>query len=111
MPEEEIAFIHDAKTDIQREDLFESVRRGGVRILLGSTVKMGTGTNVQDRLIAAHHLDCPWGPVDITQLDGRILRHGNRNQTVQIFRYVTKRTLTPPCGKFKSKSFATSPKS
>ncbi|TYA15559.1 helicase [Paenibacillus faecis] len=93
VPEEEIAFIHDAKTDVQREELFESVRRGGVRILLGSTVKMGTGTNVQDRLIAAHHLDCPWRPADITQRDGRILRQGNRNEMVQIFRYVTKGTF------------------
>ncbi|MFS0723670.1 DEAD/DEAH box helicase family protein [Paenibacillus sp. 1P07SE] len=93
VPEGEIAFIHDAKTDVQREELFESVRRGGVRILLGSTVKMGTGTNVQDRLIAAHHLDCPWRPADITQRDGRILRQGNRNETVQIFRYVTKGTF------------------
>lgn len=93
VPEEEIAFIHDAKTDVQREELFDSVRRGNVRILLGSTVKIGTGTNVQDRLIAAHHLDCPWRPADITQRDGRILRQGNRNETVQIFRYVTKGTF------------------
>ncbi|GIQ68363.1 helicase [Xylanibacillus composti] len=93
IPEEEIAFIHDAKTDVQREQLFENVRRGSVRILMGSTVKMGTGTNVQDRLIAAHHLDCPWRPADITQRDGRILRQGNRNETVQIFRYVTKGTF------------------
>lgn len=93
IPEQEIAFIHDAKTDAQREELFEQVRRGEVRVLLGSTQKMGTGTNVQDRLIAAHHLDCPWRPSDITQRDGRILRQGNRNDTVQIFRYVTKGTF------------------
>ncbi|MDN8588111.1 N-6 DNA methylase [Paenibacillus sp. 11B] len=93
IPEHEIAFIHDAKTDIQREELFEQVRRGEVRILLGSTQKMGTGTNVQDQLVAAHHLDCPWRPADITQRDGRILRQGNKNQTVQIFRYVTKGTF------------------
>ncbi|QUL53364.1 N-6 DNA methylase [Paenibacillus tritici] len=93
IPEQEIAFIHDAKTDIQREDLFEQVRRGEVRILLGSTQKMGTGTNVQDRLIAAHHLDCPWRPADITQRDGRILRQGNKNNMIQIFRYVTKGTF------------------
>lgn len=93
VPEQEIAFIHDAKTDVQREELFEKVRRGEVRILLGSTQKMGTGTNVQDRLIAAHHLDCPWRPADITQRDGRILRQGNRNEVVQIFRYVTKGTF------------------
>ncbi|OME44138.1 N-6 DNA methylase [Paenibacillus odorifer] len=93
IPEQEIAFIHDAKTDIQREELFEQVRRGEVSILLGSTQKMGTGTNVQDRLIAAHHLDCPWRPADITQRDGRILRQGNKNNMVQIFRYVTKGTF------------------
>lgn len=93
VPEHEIAFIHDAHTDVQREALFEQVRRGEVRILLGSTQKMGTGTNVQDRLIAAHHLDCPWRPADITQRDGRILRQGNQNDVVQIFRYVTKGTF------------------
>lgn len=93
VPEQEISFIHDAKTDVQREQLFERVRSGAVRVLLGSTVKLGTGTNVQDRLIAAHHLDCPWRPADITQRDGRILRQGNRNETVQIFRYVTKGTF------------------
>lgn len=93
IPEQEIAFIHDAKTDIQREELFEQVRRGEVRILLGSTQKMGTGTNVQDQLVAAHHLDCPWRPADITQRDGRILRQGNKNETIQIFRYVTKGTF------------------
>lgn len=93
IPEQEVAFIHDAKTDVQREDLFEQVRRGEVRVLLGSTQKMGTGTNVQDRLIAAHHLDCPWRPSDIIQRDGRILRQGNRNETVRIFRYVTKGTF------------------
>lgn len=93
VPEEEIAFIHDAKTDVQREELFEQVRRGEVRVLIGSTSKMGTGTNIQDRLVAAHHLDCPWRPSDITQRDGRILRQGNRNEVVQIFRYVTKGTF------------------
>ncbi|MFB5683678.1 SNF2-related protein [Paenibacillus terreus] len=93
VPEHEIAFIHDANTDVQREALFEQVRRGEVRVLLGSTQKMGTGTNVQDRLIAAHHLDCPWRPADITQRDGRILRQGNQNNVVQIFRYVTKGTF------------------
>lgn len=93
IPEQQIAFIHDAKTDIQREALFERVRRGIVRVLIGSTQKMGTGTNVQDRLIAAHHLDCPWRPADITQRDGRILRQGNQNETVHIFRYVTKGTF------------------
>nr|WP_254924537.1 SNF2-related protein [Paenibacillus odorifer] len=93
VPEKEIAFIHDVNTDAAREALFEQVRRGEVRMLLGSTQKMGTGTNVQTRLIAAHHLDCPWRPSDITQRDGRILRQGNKNETVQIFRYVTKGTF------------------
>ncbi|QQZ61236.1 N-6 DNA methylase [Paenibacillus sonchi] len=93
VPEDDIAFIHDAKTDAQREELFERVRRGEVRILLGSTSKLGTGTNIQDRLIAAHHTDCPWRPSDIIQRDGRILRQGNRNPVVQIFRYVTKGTF------------------
>ncbi|MNM65081.1 hypothetical protein D3C81_765050 [compost metagenome] len=93
VPAEEIAFIHDVNTDAAREALFEQVRRGEVRILLGSTQKMGTGTNVQSRLIAAHHLDCPWRPSDITQRDGRILRQGNQNEIVQIFRYVTKGTF------------------
>ncbi|MGK9250224.1 SNF2-related protein [Paenibacillus humicus] len=93
IPEQEIAFIHDVNTDAAREALFEQVRRGEVRVLLGSTQKMGTGTNVQSRLIAAHHLDCPWRPSDITQRDGRILRQGNRNEVVQIFRYVTKGTF------------------
>lgn len=90
---EEIAFIHDAKTDEQREALFERVRAGDVRILLGSTSKLGTGTNVQNKLIAVHHLDCPWRPSDIEQRDGRILRQGNENPVVNIFRYVTKGTF------------------
>lgn len=92
-PEHEIAFIHDVNTDAAREALFEQVRRGEVRILLGSTQKMGTGTNIQTKLIAAHHIDCPWRPSDIIQRDGRILRQGNQNETVQIFRYVTKGTF------------------
>ncbi|MNW42286.1 hypothetical protein D3C74_194520 [compost metagenome] len=93
IPEQEIAFIHDVNTDAAREALFEQVRRGEVRILLGSTQKMGTGTNIQTKLIAAHHIDCPWRPSDIIQRDGRILRQGNLNETVQIFRYVTKGTF------------------
>ncbi|WP_445745071.1 SNF2-related protein [Paenibacillus sp. FSL R10-2791] len=93
VPEKEIAFIHDVNTEAAREALFEQVRRGEVRVLLGSTQKMGTGTNVQTRLIAAHHLDCPWRPSDITQRDGRILRQGNNNELVRIFRYVTKGTF------------------
>lgn len=91
--EEEIAFVHDAKTDEQREALFEKVRAGEVRILLGSTSKLGTGTNVQDKLIAVHHLDCPWRPSDIEQRDGRIMRQGNENPVVGVYRYVTKGTF------------------
>uniref|UniRef100_UPI0037095DF5 SNF2-related protein n=1 Tax=Paenibacillus antibioticophila TaxID=1274374 RepID=UPI0037095DF5 len=93
IPEHEIAFIHDVNTDAAREALFEQVRRGEVRLLLGSTQKMGTGTNIQTKLIAAHHIDCPWRPSDIIQRDGRILRQGNQNETVRIFRYVTKGTF------------------
>ena len=93
VPAEEIAFVHDAKTDEQREALFEKVRMGEIRILLGSTGKLGTGTNVQNRLVAVHHLDCPWRPSDIEQRDGRILRQGNQNLMVKIFRYVTKGTF------------------
>jgi len=91
--EAQIAFVHDAKTDEQREALFEKVRMGEVRILLGSTSKLGTGTNVQDKLFAVHHLDCPWRPSDIEQRDGRILRQGNENPKINIFRYVTKGTF------------------
>nr|WP_244444665.1 SNF2-related protein [Paenibacillus camerounensis] len=93
IPEQEISFIHDVNTDTAREVLFEQVRRGEVRILLGSTQKMGTGTNIQTKLIAAHHIDCPWRPSDIIQRDGRILRQGNQNESVRIFRYVTKGTF------------------
>jgi N12 class adenine-specific DNA methylase/adenine-specific DNA methylase len=93
IPEKEIAFVHDAKTDEQREALFEKVRMGEIRILLGSTGKLGTGTNVQNKLVAVHHLDCPWRPSDIEQRDGRILRQGNENPVVRIFRYVTKGTF------------------
>jgi N12 class adenine-specific DNA methylase len=84
-----IAFIHDADTDEKKSVLFDQVRTGGVRILLGSTAKMGAGTNVQDKLIALHHLDVPWRPSDVEQREGRILRQGNKNPEVQIFRYVT----------------------
>jgi N12 class adenine-specific DNA methylase len=89
IPEKEIAFIHDAQTDPAKKALFESVNSGRVRILMGSTEKMGAGTNVQRRLIALHHLDAPWRPRDIEQREGRILRQGNENREVQIFRYVT----------------------
>ena len=89
VPKEEVAFIHEANTETRKEELFAKVRSGQVRILMGSTPKLGAGTNVQDRLIALHHLDCPWKPSDLEQQEGRILRQGNRNPKVQIFRYVT----------------------
>lgn len=93
VPEAEIAFIHDAKTEAQKAALFTNVRAGNVRILLGSTAKMGAGTNVQKRLIAEHHLDIPWRPSDIEQREGRILRQGNENKRIDIFRYVTENTF------------------
>ena len=93
VPEDEIAFIHDANTDQKKAELFAKVRSGQVRFLIGSTSKMGAGTNVQDRLIALHHLDVPWRPSDIEQQEGRILRQGNRNRKVKIFRYVTEGTF------------------
>ena len=93
VPAEEIAFIHDAATDAKKKELFAQVRSGAVRILLGSTAKMGAGTNVQKRLIALHHLDVPWRPSDIEQREGRILRQGNENKEVSIFRYVTEGTF------------------
>lgn len=93
IPEDQIAFIHDAKSDVQREKLFQKVRDGRVRVLLGSTSKVGTGTNVQDKLIAGHHLDCPWRPSDIIQRDGRVVRQGNSNESVYMYRYVTKSTF------------------
>lgn len=89
VPKEEIAYIHDANTDAKKAALFARVRAGKVRVLLGSTQKMGAGTNVQTKLIALHHLDVPWRPSDIEQREGRILRHGNENKRVQIFRYAT----------------------
>jgi len=93
VPKEEIAFIHDANTELRKAELFAKVRSGQVRFLLGSTAKMGAGTNVQDRLIALHHLDVPWRPSDIEQQEGRILRQGNLNPKVKIFRYVTEGTF------------------
>ncbi len=93
VPENEIAFIHDANTELRKAELFGKVRSGQVRFLLGSTQKMGAGTNVQDRLIALHHLDVPWRPSDIEQQEGRILRQGNLNPKVKIFRYVTEGTF------------------
>lgn len=93
VPEEEIAYIHDANSDEQKKTLFQKVRSGQVRILIGSTSKMGAGMNVQDRLIALHHLDVPWKPSDIEQREGRIVRQGNMNEKVKVFRYVTKGTF------------------
>lgn len=93
VPLSEIAFVHDASSDAKKARLFADVRAGRVRILLGSTQKMGMGTNVQDLLYAVHHLDCPWRPADIEQRDGRMLRRGNRNPSVRILRYVTQRTF------------------
>ena len=93
VPKEEIAFIHEANTELRKAELFGKVRSGQVRFLLGSTQKMGAGTNVQDRLIALHHLDVPWRPSDIEQQEGRILRQGNMNDKVKIFRYVTEGTF------------------
>lgn len=93
VPENEIAFIHSAKTEQQKSELFAKVRSGEVRVLIGSTAKMGTGTNVQDRLIALHDLDVPWRPSDLEQRRGRIVRQGNQNKQVHLYRYVTKGTF------------------
>lgn len=93
VPQEEIAFIHSAKTKEAKEKLFEKVRNGDVRIMIGSTSKMGAGTNVQNKLIASHDLDCPWKPRDMEQRRGRMVRQGNENKKVQLFRYVTKDTF------------------
>ncbi len=93
VPTEEIAFIHDANTEVKKKELFAKVRTGQVRVLLGSTFKMGAGTNVQTKLIALHDLDCPWRPRDLEQRSGRIIRQGNQNSEVHIFRYVTENTF------------------
>lgn len=93
VPEEEVAFIHTADTETKKKELFAKVRAGQVRVLLGSTQKMGSGTNIQDRLVALHHLDVGWRPADMTQRNGRIIRQGNQNKTVQIFQYVTEGTF------------------
>lgn len=93
VPENEIAFIHDAKNEKQKASLFAKVRSGEVRILMGSTQMMGAGTNVQSKLIAIHHCDCPWRPSDLAQRNGRILRQGNMNEEVEIYRYVTEQTF------------------
>ena len=93
VPESEIAFIHTADTDMKKKELFAKVRSGNVRVLIGSTAKMGAGTNVQDRLIALHDLDAPWRPGDLEQRKGRIARQGNMNETVHVYRYVTEQTF------------------
>ena len=93
MPPEQIAFIHDANTEVKKQELFAKVRSGQVRVLMGSTAKMGAGTNVQDRLVALHDLDCPWRPRDLTQRKGRIERQGNQNKLVHVCRYVTEGTF------------------
>ena len=93
IPKEQIAFIHEYNTEVKKAELFAKVRAGQVRILMGSTPKLGAGTNVQDRLLALHHLDCPWKPSDLEQQEGRILRLGNQNDKVKIFRYVTENTF------------------
>lgn len=93
IPPEEVAFIHDANTEVKKKELFSKVRRGAVRVLMGSTFKMGAGTNVQDRIIASHDLDCPWRPRDLEQRAGRTVRQGNRNKKVRIVRYVTEGTF------------------
>ena len=93
VPAGQVAFIHDAATPRDKERLFERCRTGDVQVLIGSTAKMGVGTNVQDRAVALHHLDCPWRPADLAQREGRIVRQGNQNPEVQILRYVTEGTF------------------
>lgn len=93
VPEEEIAFIHDATNEKQKEELFSKVRGGDIRVIIGSTSKMGAGTNIQDKLVASHDLDCPWKPSDMEQRRGRMVRQGNDNKNVQLFRYVTEGTF------------------
>lgn len=93
IPEKEIVFIHEAKSELDKQELFRKVRKGDVRVLLGSTAKMGAGTNVQDKLIALHDIDCPWRPSDLEQRSGRIIRQGNENSDVHIYRYVTEETF------------------
>lgn len=93
IPENEIAFIHDAKTNQQKQDIFSQVRSGKIRVIIGSTSKMGAGTNCQDKLIALHNLDCPWRPADLQQREGRIIRQGNKNPLVHIYSYVTENTF------------------
>lgn len=93
IPENEIAFIHDADTETRKKELFAKVRKGDVRVLMGSTAKMGAGTNVQNKIIALHHLDCPWRPADLTQRNGRGIRQGNENEEIDVYTYVTEGTF------------------
>ena len=93
IPENEIRFIHEADTEAKKKELFSNVRNGNVRVLIGSTQKMGAGTNVQDRLVALHHIDCPWRPSDLTQRNGRMIRQGNKNEKVHVYSYVTEGTF------------------
>lgn len=93
IPPDEIAFIHEADNEVKKKELFNKVRKGQVRVLIGSTQKMGAGTNVQDKLIATHHLDCAWKPSDLTQRNGRMIRQGNENKKVYVYSYVTEKTF------------------
>lgn len=93
VPREQVAFIHEANTETQKKELFSKVRSGNVRVLIGSTQKCGTGTNIQDKSVALHHTDCPWRPSDLSQRDGRIVRQGNTNEEVKIYKYVTEGTF------------------
>jgi N12 class adenine-specific DNA methylase len=93
IPREEIAFIHEADNEVKKKELFAKVRNGDVRVLIGSTSKMGAGTNVQDKLVALHHLDCPWRPADLTQRNGRGIRQGNQNEQIEVYTYVTEGTF------------------
>jgi SNF2 family DNA or RNA helicase len=93
IPENEIAYIHDANNENRKEELFDKVCKGQIRVLMGSTAKLGMGTNVQNRLVAIHELDCPWKPAEIEQREGRIIRQGNNNPEINIYRYVTESTF------------------
>ena len=93
IPPDEIVFIHEADNEVKKKELFSKVRKGQVRVLIGSTQKMGAGTNVQDKLIATHHLDCAWKPSDLTQRNGRMIRQGNENKKVFVYSYVTEKTF------------------
>ena len=93
VPKEEVVFIHEADSETKKKELFSKIRKGQVRVLIGSTAKCGAGTNIQDKLIALHHLDCPWRPSDLAQREGRIIRQGNENSKVEVFRYMTESTF------------------